>query len=259
VRKPITPERRGTVQVKLRDACRPEFSYYLLVVLSSIIASLGLLVDSPAIIIGAMLVAPLRHEDSVALQLAIADRLQRPVAVVVNQIFASALDPLVPPTHTPTYTPTYTPTPGPSPTPTFTPTPRPTKMATPIPPTETNTPTVTPTGTATPTNTPTPYTAQVYNTLLPGLYLRQYPAGPEIGRIRNLALLTVLYGYEIVDGMVWIEVMDNEGRIGWIPQVYLSTLTPTSTNTPTLTETPTPTGTATINIQTATATQTRSP
>ena len=202
---------------------------------------------------------PLRHEDSVALQLAIADRLQRPVAVVVNQIVASALDPLVPPTHTPTFTPTYTPTPGPSPTPTFTPTPRPTNTVTPIPPTETNTPTVTPTGTATPTNTPTPYTAQVYNTLLPGLYLRQYPAGPEIGRIRNLALLTVLYGYEIVDGMVWIEVMDDEGRIGWIPQVYLSTLTPTSTNTPTLTETPTPTGTATINIQTATATQTRSP
>ncbi|MEA3439819.1 MAG: DUF389 domain-containing protein, partial [Chloroflexota bacterium] len=59
LRKPITPERRATVHVKLRDACRPEFSYYLLVVLSSIIATLGLLVNSPAIIIGAMLVAPL--------------------------------------------------------------------------------------------------------------------------------------------------------------------------------------------------------
>jgi len=183
---------------------------------------------------------PLRHEDSVALQLAIADRLQRPVAVVVNQIFASALDPLVPPTHTPTFTPTYTPTPGPSPTPTFTPTSRPTKTATPLPPTETNTPTVTPTDTATPTNTPTPYRVQVYNTRLPGLYLRQSPTGPEIGRISNLSLLTVLYGYEIVDGVVWIEVMDEEGRIGWIPQVYLSTLTPTFTNTSKPTETPTP-------------------
>ena len=184
---------------------------------------------------------PLLYDDSTALQAAIADRLQIPVALVINQVFAAALDPLVPPTQTPTFTPTYTPTPGPSPTATFSPTPRPTITATPIPPTETNTPTATSTFTSTPTNTPTPYIAQVYNTLLPGLYLRQSPAGPEIGRISNLALLTVLYGYEIVDGIAWIEVMDEDGRIGWIPQVYLSTLTPTFTNTPTLTVTPTKT------------------
>ncbi len=59
IRKPISLERRGAIQVQLRDSCQPDFSYYLLVVLSSIIATLGLLVDSPAIIIGAMLVAPL--------------------------------------------------------------------------------------------------------------------------------------------------------------------------------------------------------
>jgi len=198
---------------------------------------------------------PLLYEDSTALQASIADRLQMPVAVVINQVFAAALDPLVPPTHTPTFTPTYTPTPGPSPTPTDTPTPRPTRTPTPVPPTDTSTPTATATATATPTNTPTPYMAQVFNTVLPGLYLRQSPAGPEIARIGNLSVLTVLYGSEIVDGVVWIEVMDDEGRIGWIPQVYLSTLTPTATNTSTATGTPSPTGSTT----TRTATVTRTP
>ena len=59
LRRPITKERRATVQVRLRDSSKPDFSYYLLVILSSIIATMGLLVNSPAIIIGAMLVAPL--------------------------------------------------------------------------------------------------------------------------------------------------------------------------------------------------------
>lgn len=57
--KPITLERRAEVQVQLRQSSRPDFGYFLLVVLSSVIATLGLLVNSPAIIIGAMLVAPL--------------------------------------------------------------------------------------------------------------------------------------------------------------------------------------------------------
>jgi hypothetical protein len=96
---------------------------------------------------------------------------------------------------------------------------------------------------------------QVFNTVLPGLYLRQSPAGPEIARISNLSLLTVLYGSEIVDGVVWIEVMDDEGRVGWIPQVYLSTLTPTATNTSTPSGTPSPTG----NLAAQTATGTRTP
>ena len=57
--------------------------------------------------------------------------------------------------------------------------------------------------------------------------------------------LTVLYGIEIVDGIVWIEVQDEEGRLGWIPQVFVLTLTPTFTLTPspeaaTPTITPTP-------------------
>jgi uncharacterized hydrophobic protein (TIGR00271 family) len=182
----------------------------------------------------------LRYEDSVALQKAIADRLQRPVSVVINQVFAARLDPLVPPTPTPTPTETLTPTPGPSPTPTNTPTPQPTRTFTP---TTTNTSTATATSTATPTQTSTPALAKAISTGMPGLRLRQSPGGPEIAIIRNYQPLTVLYGYEIVDGLVWIEVEDSEGRIGWIPQIYLLeiTLTPTDTPTPTQTGIPTPT------------------
>ena len=56
---PVTLERRGEVRVHLRDAAQPNFDYFVLVVLSSMIATLGLLTNSGAVIIGAMLVAPL--------------------------------------------------------------------------------------------------------------------------------------------------------------------------------------------------------
>ncbi len=57
--KPISKERRAEVLVHLREASHPDFDYFVLVLLSSVIATQGLLVDSPAIVIGAMLVAPL--------------------------------------------------------------------------------------------------------------------------------------------------------------------------------------------------------
>jgi uncharacterized hydrophobic protein (TIGR00271 family) len=57
--KPVTLERRAEVQVQLRDACTPDFDFFLLVLLSAVIATLGLLTNSAAVIIGAMLVAPL--------------------------------------------------------------------------------------------------------------------------------------------------------------------------------------------------------
>ncbi len=57
--KPVTLERRAEVQVQLRDSCTPDFDFFLLVVLSAVIATLGLLTNSAAVIIGAMLVAPL--------------------------------------------------------------------------------------------------------------------------------------------------------------------------------------------------------
>jgi uncharacterized hydrophobic protein (TIGR00271 family) len=48
-----------TLYQTLRRAARPTVTYFVLVVLSAIIATLGLLLNSPAVIIGAMLVAPL--------------------------------------------------------------------------------------------------------------------------------------------------------------------------------------------------------
>ncbi len=55
----VTRERRGEVRVNMRDSAQPDFDYFVLVVLSSMIATLGLLTNSGAVIIGAMLVAPL--------------------------------------------------------------------------------------------------------------------------------------------------------------------------------------------------------
>lgn len=180
---------------------------------------------------------PLLYEDSLRLQEEIGSGLQaagvlnsiEKVQVAVNQVLTARLDPLVPPTLTSTPTPTQTFTPGPSPTSSPTPTSTATHTTTP---TLTPTPTQTPTDTPTPTPTPTPAIAQVIRARLPELQLRQFPGGPTIGPIiRNGTLLTVLYGYRIVDGLVWVEVQDAEGRIGWVPQLYLLTITPTVTST----------------------------
>ncbi len=187
---------------------------------------------------------PLLHQDSVQLQQEIATGLQSAgilnsldtVEVAVNQILTARLDPLVPPTLTSTPTLTLTATPGPSPT--HTTTPSPTLTRTPIP-TETATPTPTPTHTSTPTATTTPAQAEVLSVKLPAVQLRQWPGGPEIGPVlRNGALLTILYGEEIVDGLVWVEVRDGDGRVGWIPLIYLVVIVPTDTFTPATTITP---------------------
>lgn len=182
----------------------------------------------------------LRYEDSVELQRAIADRLQTPVAVKVEQVFAARLDPLIPPTHTSTPTPTFTFTPGPSPTPTSTPTLTPTATSTP-----TETPTFTPEPTHTPTLTPTPTPAQavIVRATTPPLRLFAYPGGPVIGYLQAGQVITVLYGKEEISGLVWIEIQDPEGRIGWIPEFFLELIEPTATMTPVviLTQTSQPT------------------
>jgi uncharacterized hydrophobic protein (TIGR00271 family) len=155
----------------------------------------------------------LSYEDVIKLQQDVALRLQQPVSVVVNQILVAQLDPLVPPTFT------VTPTPA-----TFTPTVTltPTATATPIP-------------TNTPTPTATPALAQIPRNNGKILDLVQQPGGPSIGVLRPGDFVTVLYGTEILDGLVWNEVMDADGRIGWVPQIYLTvvTLTPEPTFTPT--------------------------
>jgi len=56
---PSDLERRAEVRGQLREEAQPDFDYFVLVVLSSMIATLGLLTNSGAVIIGAMLVAPL--------------------------------------------------------------------------------------------------------------------------------------------------------------------------------------------------------
>jgi uncharacterized hydrophobic protein (TIGR00271 family) len=195
------------------------------------------------------------YNEAVALQDAISVRLSetglidedQEVQLTINQIIARRLDPEVPPTATPTPTLTLTLTPGPSPTATATATSPPTHTSTP---TETATPTATATSTTTATPTTTPFPGVMTRVTFPGMELRQSPDGPVIAILRQGDELIVLHGVEILNGIVWIEVQDEEGRFGWIPQIYVLTLTPTSTvtvlpNTPTsdeftLTPTPTP-------------------
>ena len=64
------------------------------------------------------------------------------------------------------------------------------------------------------------------------MYLRQFPEGPVIGFLREGDPLIVLYGSRLVNGIQWVEVQDAEGRVGWLPEVYLAivTLTPTATS-----------------------------
>jgi uncharacterized hydrophobic protein (TIGR00271 family) len=152
--------------------------------------------------------AALHYEQVVELQQAIVNQLRQPVSLKVNQILAERLDPLIPPTFTPTPNPTLTNTPGPSPTATFV-------------------PTSTLTRTPTPTSTPTPALAQVIYSTLPQLRHYQSPGGPVVGALRVGQPLTLLYGRQEFGGIVWVEVMDEEGRIGWIPEAYLTQITPT--------------------------------
>lgn len=156
----------------------------------------------------------LRYEDVVTLQQDVALRLQRPVSIVVNQIVAARLDPLIPPTFT------ITPTAA-----TFTPT-------------VTYTPTATPTYTPSPTRVPptptaTPQLAQIPRNSIQILDLVQQPGGPSIGKIRPGDFVTVLYDTQVYDGLVWWQVMDAEGRIGWLPQIEMAMVTYTSTPTAT--------------------------
>jgi uncharacterized hydrophobic protein (TIGR00271 family) len=161
----------------------------------------------------------LRHSNSVELQNAIAGRLQRTVQLKINQVYAAQLDPLIPPTLTPT----LRVSPSPTLTPTITSTPAVSDTPTP-------TPTITPTPTPTMTFTPTPQIAIIQDTEY-RVEILAFPNGPNIGYIYRHQPFQVLYGSRIIDGWVWIEVQDQEGRVGWIPQfrVQIVTLTPTQT------------------------------
>jgi hypothetical protein len=70
------------------------------------------------------------------------------------------------------------------------------------------------------------------NTFGEGVNLRSFPEGPSIGFLPEGARLTQLYGAEILNGWVWIEVEDELGRRGWIPQFYTQVITLTPSATP---------------------------
>jgi uncharacterized hydrophobic protein (TIGR00271 family) len=56
---PLTSTDRAEAYVRIRRSTRPDTDYYILMALSAAIASMGLMLNSPAVVIGAMLVAPL--------------------------------------------------------------------------------------------------------------------------------------------------------------------------------------------------------
>ncbi|MCD6401412.1 MAG: DUF389 domain-containing protein [Anaerolineales bacterium] len=183
---------------------------------------------------------PLEHAQGEALQNAIIDRLgyaDREVELSINQVLIINLDPKAPPSATPTPTMTLTYTPGPSPT--FTPSPTASPTGTPLP-TNTATSTAMPTYTPTSTSTATPYMGYVSRVTFPGLKIRQFPQGPVIGTLRVGEPLIILYDRQVVSGIVWIEVIDSQGRHGWVPQIYVLTPTPTLTGFPELSDTPRP-------------------
>lgn len=158
------------------------------------------------------------------------------LALVLIVIPTTALDPLVPPTPTPTLTltptPTLTntPTPGPthtaiptntpSPTNTLTPTPTPTSTYTPTP-TATATATPTRTATPTPTFTATPISAVVANTAGRGVKLRWTPGGLVAGALPEGTVVMILYQRKVVDGIEWVQVKDDQNRIGWVAAEFL--------------------------------------
>ncbi len=152
-------------------------------------------------------------QEIVSLQESIAAGLDRQVSLKVEQVLFRELDPMVPPTLTPTFTP------GPSSTPTLTNTPLPTSSPTP---TETPLPTMTRTSTA----TPAPLQARIVWPDTPALTLYQEPGGPSIGRLYFSQLVMVYHDQQDYEGLVWVKIRDDQGRIGWLPQNYLEILNP---------------------------------
>jgi len=177
------------------------------------------------------------HSAVMAFQREVATRIQQPVALLLNVIPATQLDPLVPPTLTPTPTPTATPTPGPTALPTEPPTATraPTATATATV-TATFTPTATPTDTATPTMTataspaptatatprPTPGFAVVSNAGSRGAYLRSTPGGTVIGAVGEGTPVILLGERAESGGRTWAHVLVPGRPTGWIAVDYLA-------------------------------------
>ncbi len=167
----------------------------------------------------------IRYDETVRLQEEIATNLQRPVRLTLRVIPITDLNPFIPPTFTPTPTPTPTlrSTSTATPSPTATATPTPTNTSTPSPtvtPTATATPTSTPVPTATPT--PTPAMATVSGTGGRGIHLRWTPGGEIAGVLPEGTVVQILGGPVQNEGIQWVKVRDDKGRVGWVDGEYLT-------------------------------------
>lgn len=157
------------------------------------------------------------YEQVVALQSAVAELLQRPVALRLEVVPTTRLDPLIPPTFTPTPTLTATPTLGPSPTPTHTATPTATTTAT-----STATPTPLPTATASSSPSPTPQLARISHSSGMGVVVREAPGGAILFTLPEGALIEVLPVDDISAESGWLQIRDLFGRVGWVAARYVA-------------------------------------
>ena len=101
----LEAEERSTVYRQIREGARADIDYFVMISLAAIIATLGLLLNSPAVIIGGMLVAPLMSPIiGIALAIALGNiRLLRDAAestikgiflAVVVALFLASISPL---------------------------------------------------------------------------------------------------------------------------------------------------------------------
>lgn len=161
------------------------------------------------------------HERVLAFQREVATRIQRPVALLLNVIPATRLDPLAPPTFTPMPTPTPTAIPGPvaaasvTSSPTVTPQPTATAIAAATA-TATHTPTATP--------RPTPGFAVIANAGTRGANLRAAPDGAVICAVTEGTLVILLGDRVEADGRAWVYVMVAGRPNGRIAEDYLSVI-----------------------------------
>jgi uncharacterized hydrophobic protein (TIGR00271 family) len=55
----VSDQRKSAIYADIQQGCNLRFNYYVLLLLSALIAAFGLIADSPAVVIGAMLISPL--------------------------------------------------------------------------------------------------------------------------------------------------------------------------------------------------------
>ncbi|MBK8901171.1 MAG: DUF389 domain-containing protein [Anaerolineaceae bacterium] len=175
---------------------------------------------------------PLPHRVVEELQTAIGATLRdegilESVALTLEVIEVTVLDPEVPPTLTPTPSPTLTFTPGPTPTPTSTPTltpsPQPTTTeASMVLPTTTATLIPTETATAVPSATPTATVPTAVLTYPFGTNLRTAPSldAAVLAVLPIDTMVVLLDGVASADGFVWQEVL-VDGQPGWLSAEFL--------------------------------------